>query len=357
MSRRTSKTKPKKKPLWKWLLISFATIVVLLIGASIYWGVGVYNALDDFQKSPDESRFTDIEPEQTVEIPKWEGKERVNILLLGGDARGVEEGQAFRSDSMLVASFDPVTKNAHLFSVLRDTYATIEGHGKGRINTAITMGGPSLAMKTVGDLLGLEIQYYVYTDFEGFKALIDTIGGIYFDVEKDMHYTDNADGNRYDIDLKKGYQLLDGDKALQYVRFRHDAMSDYTRTERQRNFLKAVASELQSTWNIVKMKNILESVSPYIETNLEVTDMLKLGQLGVSSHVGGTAQIPPMELVQEEHVGGASVIGIRDSDALVGYVQQILSSDETIPEQTESADPSTDSSGSDGSGASSSSSQ
>lgn len=58
-------------------------------------------------------------------------------------------------------------------------------------------------MKTVGDLLGLEIQYFVYTDFEGFKALIDTIGGINFEVEKDMRYRDNADGNRYDIDLKK----------------------------------------------------------------------------------------------------------------------------------------------------------
>ncbi|MDQ6422583.1 LCP family protein [Paenibacillus sp. LHD-117] len=333
---RTRSEKPKQKSRWKWLFITLSIIAVLAIAGLVYWGVGVYSALDDFSKSPEESRFTDIAPDKTVEVPKWEGKERVNILLLGGDAREADENGIARSDSILVASFDPVTKKAHLFSVLRDTYAPIDEHGMGRINTAITMGGPSLAMKAVGDMLGLEIQYYVYTDFEGFKALIDTIGGIYFDVEKDMHYTDNADGNRYDIDLKKGYQLLDGDKALQYVRFRHDAMSDYTRTERQRNFLKAVASELQSTWNIIKMKEILESVSPYIETNLSVTDMLKLGQLGVESHVGGTAQIPPMDLVSEEHVGGASVIGIRDDDALIGYVQEVLSADETIPTPSES---------------------
>ncbi|MHA6482676.1 LCP family protein [Paenibacillus sp. strain BS8-2] len=335
---RTRSEKPKKKSRWKWLIITISIIVAVALAGLIYWGVGVYSALDNFSKSDEDSIFTEIPPDKTVEVPKWEGKERVNILLLGGDARDADENGVARSDSILVASFDPITKKAHLFSVLRDTYAEIEGHGRGRINSAITMGGPSLAMKTIGDLLGLEIQYYVYTDFEGFKSLIDTIGGIYFDVEKDMRYRDNADGNRYDIDLKQGYQLLDGDKALQYVRFRHDAMSDYTRTERQRNFLKAVASELQSTWNLIRMKEILESVSPYIETNLSVSDMLKLGQLGVESHVGGTAQIPPMDLVSEEHVGGASVIGIRDTDALIGYVQEVLISDETIPVPSESPD-------------------
>lgn len=332
MRTRSSKKKSSK---WKWIIISGSVVLTLVIVAGVIWGAGIIQGLDSFQKEPEESIFKDIEPEKTVEVPEWEGKERVNILLLGGDARDVAEGEIARSDSIMVASFDPVTKKAHLFSVLRDTYADIEGYGASRINSAITIGGPTLAMKTVGDLLGLEIQYYVYTDFEGFKALVDKLGGIWFDVEKDMHYTDNADENRYDIDLEKGYQLLDGDKALQYVRFRHDAMSDYTRTERQRNFLKAVAKELQSTWNLIQMKEILNSVSPYIETNLSVTDMLKLGQLGIKSHVGGTAQIPPMELVSEEQIGGASVIGIRDNDALLGYVQEVLMKDETIPVPSE----------------------
>lgn len=351
--RRLHKNMRTKKFRWKWVIISLSTVAAVIIGITIYWGVGVYSALDDFQKPPEESLFPEVEPEKTVEIPKWEGKERVNILLLGGDARDVEAGEIARSDSLLVASFDPVTKKAHLFSILRDTYTDIEGYGRGRINTAITVGGPSLAMKTAGDLLGLEIQYYVYTDFEGFKALVDTLGGIWFDVEKNMRYRDNADGNRYDINLEKGYQLLDGDKALQYVRFRHDALSDYTRTERQRNFLKAVADKLQSGWNLIRMKEILNSVSPYIDTNLAVNDMLKLAQLGVESHVGGTAQVPPMELVREETIGGASVVTVRDEDALLGYVQEVLSQDDTLPEATDSPDGNADQGTTDG-GASSS---
>ncbi|OMF20370.1 transcriptional regulator [Paenibacillus sp. FSL H8-0548] len=348
MSKETNKKpkSPTNKRKWKWLFISLSVILGAAAAFAIYWTVGVYNALDNFSK-PNETQSPSEDAQETpVPIPDWEGTERVNIMLLGGDARGIDEGQAARSDSILVASFDPVTKKAHLFSVLRDTYVKIDDHGKGRINTAITLGGYPLAMKTVGDLLGLDIQYYVYTDFEGFKSLIDTIGGIYFDVEKDMRYTDNADGNRYDIDLKKGYQLLDGDKALQYVRFRHDAMSDFTRTERQRNFLIKVSKELQSTWNIIRMKKILDSVEPYIDMNISVTDMLKLGQLGVKSHVASTTQIPPMELIAEDRVGGASVIGISDEDDLRSYVQMTLEQDDTVPEPTETPLPSDDTTGS-----------
>jgi LCP family protein required for cell wall assembly len=331
--------KSKAKKTWKWILISILVIIVAVVGYAIYWSVGVYNALDNF-KDPVVEATPNGTSETPVPIPEWEGTERVNILLLGGDARGLDEGQKARSDSIMVASFDPVTKKAHLLSVLRDTYVEIEGHGHGRINTALTLGDYPLAMKTVGDLLGLDIQYYVYTDFEGFKALVDTIGGIDFYVEKDMHYTDNGDQNRYDIDLKEGFQHLDGDKALQYVRFRHDAMSDFTRTERQRNFLKAVAKELQSTWNIIQMKKILESVQPYVDMNMSVNDMLKLGQLGVKSHVAGTTQVPPMELIAEDRVGGASVIAVKDEDELHEYIQELLQSDETIPVPSETPVPS-----------------
>jgi len=320
---------------WKgWTLFSVSALLVIVLGYAVYQGVGIYYALDNFEKSNSESRFKDVADKSVEKPPEWEGKERVNILLLGGDARGLQEGQVARSDSMLVVSVDPVTKRAHLLSILRDTYADIPGHSRNRVNTAITLGGPNLAMKTIGELLGIQVHYYVYADFEGFKALVDAIGGVDYEVEKDMKYTDNADKNRYDIDLKKGYQHLDGDKALQYVRFRHDAMSDFTRTERQRNFMKVVVAKMQSTWNIVRMKEILESVQPHIETNLKVSDMLELGQLGLKIQMAGSVQVPPMELIGDERVGGAAVLGIRDEDALRQYVQDVLASTAADPEPT-----------------------
>jgi polyisoprenyl-teichoic acid--peptidoglycan teichoic acid transferase len=248
--------------------------------------------------------------------PKWEGRERVNLLLLGGDSRGLKQGEVPRSDSMVVVSIDPVSKRPHLFSILRDTYVSIPGHGKNRINTALAQGGPTLAMETVSELLGIPIQYYVYTDFQGFIALVDAVGGIDIDVEKDMRYSDSEDGPEYDIRLKKGYQHLDGKTALQYVRFRHDALSDYARTERQRKFLKSLAMELQSTSSLLKLPKILSSVHPYIETNMTITQMLKLGALSFDLKTDdmGTQQLPPTNLLKQERIHGASVLTVNKQE-------------------------------------------
>lgn len=257
--------------------------------------------------------------------PKWESKQRVNILLLGGDSRGMVKNELPRSDSIMLASIDPVTKKAHLFSILRDTYVKIPGEGEDRINTAITTGGPNLAMKTVSDLLGIPVQYYVYTDFKGFIALIDAVGGIDIDVEKDMKYSDSEDDHVYDINLKKGQQHLDGKTALQYVRFRHDALSDFSRTERQRKFLTAVAAKMQSTSSLIKLPRILNAMDPYIDTNLSVTDMLKLGSLGYEAKADGivTSQLPPSELLMEKTIRGASVI-TADKTKLQKYLKDLF---------------------------------
>ncbi|MNC48018.1 Transcriptional regulator LytR [compost metagenome] len=129
--------------------------------------------------------------------------------------------------------------------------------------------------------------------------------------------------------------------ALQYVRFRHDATSDFTRTERQRGFLKAVADKVISTTSIIKLPSILSQVTPFIDTNLSVDDMWKLASVGYDSSMGGSEQIPPMELLTEEKTsGGASVIGISSEDELKEFVQDTM----TAPEPTASPEASPESS-------------
>jgi len=323
----------KKK--WKITLFSILGLAFIFLCAVGWWVWASVNEIDKAQKPKEESRFGQFEEKPEYQPPEWEGSERVNVLLMGGDDRGLRENEVARSDTMLVVSFDPVTKKIHLFSVLRDTRVEIPGYKDNRANTAITLGGPDLAMKTIGNLMGLDIQYYVYADFQGFIKLVDALGGVDFYVEKDMKWTDNADGNRYDIDLKKGQQHLDGEKALQYVRFRHDKLSDFTRTERQREFLKAVAAKLKNGWNLIKLPDILSEVVPYIETNMSSNDMLKLASLGYNSHQAGSAQIPPMDLVFDENVGGSAMLGVRDRDKLKEYVQEVLVVDDTVPETPE----------------------
>ncbi|SDT06088.1 transcriptional attenuator, LytR family [Paenibacillaceae bacterium GAS479] len=326
----TKPPKSKKRRTWLWAL--FAT--VLLMAALIaFFIIDNYNALNGLEKNPNDSIFDQFENNQALEKPpEWEGKERVNILFMGGDGRGKKTTkEPARSDSMMIVSIDPVTKKAHLFSLLRDTWVDIPGKGSGRANEAIVLGGYKLSMQMMSELTGLEIQYYVYTEFEGFKSLVDAIGGINIDVEKDMRYTDNADKNRYDINLKKGYQELNGDQALQYVRFRHDATSDFTRTERQRKFLSAVADKMQNLGNIAQLSTIIRSVSPFIETNLSADDMIRLGQLGFGLQNAGTAQLPPSKLLADEKIGGASVLAITDEDELREYVQEVLTENQNAP--------------------------
>lgn len=308
---------------WKWIVS-----ICLIVGVSTvgYYTYSIYQFAHTISIADDtyHSTTTDHEQATPVSIPKWDGKEPVHILLMGTDTRDADSNG--RSDSMMVATIDPVTKKAYIMSILRDTYVDIPGHGSSRLNAAYSYGGVELAKETVSNLLGIPIDYYVTIDFEGFKTLVDTIGGVEIDVEKDMNYTDGGDQHRYDIHLTKGLQHLDGTHALQYVRFRHDATSDFTRTERQRKFLTALAAELQSSTSIVKLPSILSSIAPYLHTNLSLTDMIKLSSLGLDINLDKTEklQIPPNHLLQEIKVKGASVIGV-DNRKLHEYVQEQLS--------------------------------
>ncbi|MEK4109753.1 LCP family protein required for cell wall assembly [Paenibacillus sp. DS2363] len=315
----------------KWLWGTALTLALAITGVVVYYGYSIVHFANSIStasgtSSNSSSSGTDNDSDTpTTTIPRWEGQERVNILLLGGDSRGDDAG---RSDSVMVASIDPVTKKAHLFSVLRDTYVAIPGHGKSRLNAAFSYGGAELTKQTVSDLLGIPIQHYVYTDFTGFMALVDAVGGIEIDVEKDMYYTSKADKHMYDIDLKKGLQHMDGKTALQYVRFRHDATSDFTRTERQRIFMTELAKKMQSTTSLFKIPDILEAIAPYIETDLSPTQMLKLASLGFDIHVNDIdqQQIPPNKLLTNELVGSAQVLGV-DVTKLQSYIQKMFEED------------------------------
>lgn len=322
----------------KWIIVSLFVPILLIAG---YYGYSIITFGMQIQKGAKEMGYSEVKQDnggkEQVDkevIPEWEGKERVNILLLGADGR--EEGDHGRSDTIMVLSIDPVSKKAHLFSILRDTYVEIPGHGHSRINSAFAYGGPKLTMKVVGNLMGLPIHYYFYVELDSFIALVDAIGGVDLYVEKDMKYTDTADKQEYQIDLKEGMQHLDGNKALQYVRFRKDALSDYARTERQRKFLKAVADKMQSTSTLVNVPNILNKIAPYIETNMDLSSMIKLAVLGykIKANSMVTEQIPPMDLLREETINGAAVLTV-DQKRLRAFIEGLFQADEVGPGHTE----------------------
>lgn len=205
-------------------------------------------------------------------------KNRVSVLLIGADQRPGEE--KFNTDSLILASVDPAYQRISLLSIPRDTRVSIPGHAHIKINSVAALADMETLEAKVADLTGVPVAGYIQTNFSGFKQIIDTLGGITVNVEKDMYYETGDVTDGY-INLKKGIQRLDGSKALQYARFRYDALADISRTARQQVILKAVAKEMMQISTLPKLPRLIPQLNEAVHTNLSVGDMLKLSKVAV----------------------------------------------------------------------------
>ncbi len=216
----------------------------------------------------------------------------VNILLLGTDARTADEGA--RSDTIILVNIDPKDKKINVLSIPRDTRVDIPGHGYDKINSAFNKdyfddGGADLAVKTVESLLGLPedgIPFYAVVNFAGFEKVIDAIGGVTIDVKERMYYYSWTGDVK--IDLQPGVQHLDGEKALEYARFRYDAYGDFTvdsegnvhgRIERQQELLKAIVDQTKDIRNLWRFPQVAKAIGEAVNTNLTPSQITKLGLL------------------------------------------------------------------------------
>jgi LCP family protein required for cell wall assembly len=201
-----------------------------------------------------------------------EAIQKINILVLGVDETSPTDPR--RSDTMILLSYNPKTNKAYILSIPRDTMIKLDKYGTQKINAAYPIGGPQLAMDMVSQLIGEPVDYYVKIGYEGFKQLVDDLGGVEMNVPVDMNYDDYA-GNLH-IHLKKGVQLLDGEKALQLVRFRHGyAEQDLERVKVQREFLLAMFEKAKNPSTLLKINRILKTINQYVETNIPPVTMLK----------------------------------------------------------------------------------
>jgi len=207
--------------------------------------------------------------EKTTDQAGVEDKERTNILFLGVDARPGDTKS--RSDTMILASIDPELNRVAVVSIPRDTKINgTAGSGMDKINSANIVGGPELAVETVEGLMGENIDYYVEMDFQGFKKIIDVLGGVTINVDQRMYKPSE------DIDLKPGVQKLDGADALAFVRFRGYVNGDIDRTTHQQEFIKALGKELLKPATIAKLPQLIRQADTYVDTNLRLSDMLKI---------------------------------------------------------------------------------
>jgi len=240
----------------------------MMIGAGLIFGLcfGIGSGLTSLIVN--RTADSNVEPEGTEEeIMERQDGERTNILLLGVDARPGEE--ASRSDTMILVSVDPDLNKAAVVSIPRDTKVTIKGATE-KICAANVLGGPELAVSTVEDLMNINIDYWVEMDFNGFEKIVDTLGGVTVTVPQRMYKPSEG------IDLQPGTKKLNGADALGFVRFRDYAMGDIDRTSQQQVFIKALAKEVLQPKTIPKLPKLIKDLNKYVETNMKVTDMLRI---------------------------------------------------------------------------------
>ena len=205
-------------------------------------------------------------------------EKRINILLLGLDDGDFDNPESpRRSDTMIVASIDPEAKTVNLLSIPRDSRVTIPEHqGYDKITHAFFYGGPKLAVRTVESFLNVPIDYYLVIDWQAFIKAVDILGGVDLNVEHAMNYDDPYEN--LSIHLQKGYQHLDGQKAGEYVRFRHDELGDIGRVQRQELFLQALESQLLQTGTLVKLPALATALYRYVQTDMNIYAMIRLAE-------------------------------------------------------------------------------
>lgn len=196
------------------------------------------------------------------------GSHIFNVLLLGYQE---DEGN---SDSIVVAHLDTDRRTATLVSIPRDSWVAIPGHGHDKINAAIGDGGPKLSAKVVSALIGAPIDATIALRPEDAKQIIDAMGGLNVNVDENMDYDDNA-GDLH-IHLRKGEQYLTGVQVLEYIRFRHDAASDWGRVRRQQQVLRDLLDQMSLPKQWVKLPRLLALASKNVKTNLTRTQLAEL---------------------------------------------------------------------------------
>lgn len=224
---------------------------------------------------------------------------RTNILILGLDRRP-EQGYTVRSDVLMLMTAHPAGPRLALLSIPRDLYVDIPGYGTNRINTAhfwgergSERGGPALTMETVARTFDVPVHGYVRLDFDGFRAIVDGVGGI--DVVVEEAIVDNAypttDYGTTRIEIPAGLQHMDGETALRYVRSRHGS-SDFDRAARQQQVVIALARRLSGPRGWARLPAVFGALIEHVDTDLGFGELIQLvitglrvGPNGIEHHV------------------------------------------------------------------------
>lgn len=260
---RVKKRKKKKSKVLKWVLGIIG--VFLLIGG--VFAFYIFKQVTDTAKEihePIADRPVSEKREEGKHVEVEKGQP-FSVLVLGVDER---EGDAGRSDTMIVMTVNPNTNSSKMVSIPRDTYTEIVGRGiQDKINHSYAFGGVKMAMDTTENLLDIPIDYVVQVNMESFKDIVDAVGGI--TVNNTLNFTEAG------FTYPEGKISLTGEEALAYVRMRkQDPNGDFGRQDRQKQVIQGVIREGMSVNSVLKLNAILDSVGENVRTNMAYNEMV-----------------------------------------------------------------------------------
>ena len=286
-----------------WFVVAAMLPIVASIALLVYFAnlaKTTFDAYNDIHVDPTERPHIQINPQGTPEVvpteqvaallPDWDKKDKVNILVLGIDPRPDDE-EPPRSDTMIVVHIDPEAETVTMMSIPRDIWVYIPGFEEDKINAAYPLGeanidivpggGPSLVAQTIEANFGIPIHYFATVDFDGFRKIVDTIGGIVVDVPapvKDDQYPTETYGLTR-VYFPTGLQKMDGETALRYARTRHGD-NDVARGDRQQQVLQAIRLQAISLGLITRASELITEIGDSVRTDLNFNQMLALANLG-----------------------------------------------------------------------------
>jgi LCP family protein required for cell wall assembly len=327
-----------------------AVILVLLVGGFVF-GKAWWNTHKVFKggSAGALALTSNIDPS----LLKGEGDGRVNILLLGIGGEGHDGADL--TDSIMIASIDPINKETTLLSIPRDLWVKPEGLWGMKINAvyasqkqqalsrnpkdlaAAKKAGEEKLESTVESYMGVPIHYYAMVDFTAFKQAVDAVGGITVNVKEDLvDYNMSWENNNNPVLAKAGVQQMNGTKALMYARSRYgSARGDFDRADRQRQVMVAIKDKALSVGtfaNPVKVTQLLDTFGNRVVTNLSISEMMRIYDIGKqidSSKISSTSLAnPDKPLVVTDNVGGQSIVrpaaGLNNYDDIKTFVRTQL---------------------------------
>lgn len=315
MSRRREQTKKRRgKSLIRGCIIFF---IFMLIALGAYGAYTYYRIKDSVSTIDQDINGIERHPSRRAGDPFAHG-EPFSVLLMGIDTGDLGRTEQGRSDTMMLTTINPTTRQSTITSIPRDTLVTIPGHGEDKINHAYAYGGPALSINTVQDFLDIPVDGFVAVNMMGIKQIIDAVGGI--TITPDLTFT--QDGYTF---YAGEPVTMNGEMALAYVRMRYeDPEGDFGRQSRQREVVAAIVSEVASISTLFNYEPLLKTMENNVITNFSFDEMVNI----FTSYSGAFGNIE-----RDQLSGDGTMIG--DVYYLIPPVEEVNRVSENLKEQLE----------------------